>query len=101
MGIKKLSPTAPRIASVAIPITAPLLSRSGPPLIYLQSLAHAALSEFPILARFNGLSHEQARKRFAQLDTEAMELYRARVAASSQPPADPGWSKCWACLYLY
>lgn len=49
-------------------------------LVHFQSLVHIALAGFPILAQFNGLTHEQARRRFAKLDADAMELYRARVA---------------------
>jgi very-short-patch-repair endonuclease len=44
------------------------------------SLVQEAFSTHPQLARFSGLSHDQIRARFAQLDNECIELYRVRAA---------------------
>lgn len=45
------------------------------------SLVRDAFVAYPHLARFSGLSHEQVRRRYGQLDKECMALYRKKVAA--------------------
>ena len=55
------------------------------------SLVHEAFQLHSELARFSGLSHEQVRQRFAKLDRESIELYRARAAhAIDQRPIPAG-----------
>ncbi len=48
--------------------------------IVANSLVQEALRSHPSLARFSGLTHEQVRKHFADLDRETIALYRERAA---------------------
>jgi very-short-patch-repair endonuclease len=62
--------------------------------VFLNSVVRAAFREHPQLARFSGLTHEQLRQRFAQLDRETIQLERERIAAlidSQVPPAGVGY----------
>lgn len=55
------------------------------------ALVREAFQEYPTLARFSGLSHEQVRRRFAKLDKESIHLYRAHAArAIDQRPIPAG-----------
>jgi very-short-patch-repair endonuclease len=55
------------------------------------SLVHQGLEDHPALLRFSGLSHDKIRERFARLDEETIELYRARAAfLIDQRPVPPG-----------
>jgi hypothetical protein len=58
-------------------------------LVYFQSLAEAALTEHPLLARFDGLTHEQVRRRFAELDSDVMEMHQARIAHQASRRSAP------------
>jgi very-short-patch-repair endonuclease len=48
--------------------------------IVANSIVHDAFAAHPELAQFSGLSHEQVRTKFAQLDRHSIELYRGRAA---------------------
>ena len=48
--------------------------------IFANSLAREALQGHPVLARFNGVSHDQVRQRFVQIDREVIDLERQRAA---------------------
>jgi very-short-patch-repair endonuclease len=48
--------------------------------VFANSLVHAAFKHHPDLAQFSGLSHNEIRKRFAQLDRESIELHRKQTA---------------------
>jgi very-short-patch-repair endonuclease len=48
--------------------------------IVANSIVHDAFGAHPELAQFSGLSHEQIRTKFAQLDRHSIELYRGRAA---------------------
>lgn len=55
------------------------------------SLVEEAFESHPQLARFTGLSHEQIRARYAELDKECISLYRRRAAAKiSRRPVPQG-----------
>jgi very-short-patch-repair endonuclease len=49
--------------------------------ILANSIVQEAFAAHRELARFTGLSHEEVRNKFAQLDLESIELYRGRAAA--------------------
>lgn len=48
--------------------------------VIANSLVEEAFSTHQQLSRFSGLSHDQVRSRFAQLDNECIALYRVRAA---------------------
>jgi very-short-patch-repair endonuclease len=50
--------------------------------VFYNSLAKAVFQLHPQLARFSGLTHEEVRKRFAELDRETILLERQRIAAT-------------------
>lgn len=57
------------------------------------TLVKSIFSERPSLAQFSGLTHEQIRQRFAELDEEVILLTRQRIAAildRRQPPLGVG-----------
>jgi very-short-patch-repair endonuclease len=69
------------------------------------SLARRALGRYPLLMRFNGLTHERIRRDFVRLDEEVMQLFQARVAAivdSRQVPygVHQGSVKRWTNIAL-
>jgi very-short-patch-repair endonuclease len=49
--------------------------------VFTHSLVQSVFHEYPGLARFSGLSHQEARNRFAALDRETIALERQRIAA--------------------
>ncbi|MFN0085900.1 MAG: DUF4011 domain-containing protein [Blastocatellia bacterium] len=60
------------IAATAIP--------SAVMYVYQNSLLRRAFETFPQLIRFDGLAHEEARKRFAAIDREVIALTREEIA---------------------
>ncbi len=52
----------------------------GATFIYQNSLLLSASEKFPQLARFDGLAHEEARKQFASIDGEVIDLTREELA---------------------
>lgn len=56
----------------------------------INSLIEKCFSANPLLRKFAGMTHDQVRKRFAELDCEVIEAYRAKIAhglATSPIPA--------------
>ncbi|HKX28440.1 MAG TPA: DUF4011 domain-containing protein [Blastocatellia bacterium] len=49
-------------------------------LIYHNSLLFRAFEKYPLLARFDGLAHEEVRRRFAAMDQEVIGLTREEIA---------------------
>ncbi|HJT20371.1 MAG TPA: AAA domain-containing protein [Nitrospira sp.] len=57
----------------------------------MNSLVEKCFENYPSLRRFAGMTHNQVRKRFAELDSEVIEGYRARIAHSlATAPIPPG-----------
>jgi very-short-patch-repair endonuclease len=50
-------------------------------LIFHHSLLNQVVATHPLLMNFNGLSHEQLRRKFAEFDMETISLYRKQVAS--------------------